>query len=117
MSIFEQIKSMFTGRENTPEPEELSSAEQLLVSNTSWPFKIRGTLSIIDAGSIDENDFPHWTIGEFELENVDGKVLVEFRGDTLRNAGITDEFEYGDPLTLLVNPSFEEYYQVVSIED
>lgn len=117
MSIFEQVKSMFAGRENPPKPEELSPAEQLLESNTDWPFKIRGTLSIIDAGSIDEDDFPHWTIGIIELENVDGKILVEFRGDTLRNAGITDEFEYGDPLTLLVNPSVEEYYQVVSIEN
>ena len=116
MNIFEKIKSLLSSREKPLELEEISPAELLLESNTVWPFKISGTLSIIDVGSVDEYDFPHWTIGEFEIENVEGSILVEFKGDTLKNAGITDEFEYEDPLTILVELSIEEYYQVKSIE-
>lgn len=117
MNIFKKIKSLLSPKDKPLELEEKSPAEQLLESNTVWPFKISGTLSIIDAGSVDEDDFPHWTIGEFDIENVEGSILVEFKGDTLKNVGITDEFEFENPLTILVKPSIEEYYQVESIEN
>ena len=85
--------------------------EARLQENNEWPVKLTGTLEIIDAGSFN-GDFAEWAIGEFEVADNGGDILVEFKGKTLKLAGIDLTFEYSDPITLWVNYEIEQYYQV-----
>ena len=84
-------------------------------ANTSKrPLKFSGSLEITDA--VVDDTGPIWAVGLLVVENSTGDILVEFNGNVLQEAGITDEFEYPEIITLWLNDAKNEFYQVTKIE-
>jgi hypothetical protein len=86
-------------------------------SNTTWPYKLTGNLDIIDAAAGDnDSDTPDWIIGSITNPSNNEDILVEFKSDAARSSGYTMNFNYKNPVTLWVNESVNEYYQVERVE-
>ncbi len=88
--------------------------EKQFESNSQRPLEFSGSLDIIDA-SFDDNG-PTWAIGTLAVENSSDEILVEFNGKVLQKAGVTEEFDYQETVTLWLNDAKNEYYQVSKME-
>ena len=95
---------------------DVNPAEEYLQTNREWPIKIRGSIYLLDCGS-EENDFAHWAIATFEIEGMDGAILVEFKGDLLQKENVNIEFKFNNLVSLWVNPAVNEYYQVTDFKN
>jgi len=95
--------------------DELTGYEKQLAHSEEWPQKIEGSFYLLDA---DEGNgkYASWAIGTFEPKGTGESILVEFRGDVLKLAGIDLEFEHPDPMVILVNQPIKMYFQVDKIE-
>jgi hypothetical protein len=86
-------------------------------SNTIWPYKLTGEFDVIDAAvGNNDSDTPDWIIGTITNPSNNEDVLVEFKSKAAQNSGFTMEFNYKNPVTLWVNESVNEYYQVERVE-
>ena len=103
-----------TGCESESDTAEVNRAEEMMLENNNWPKKLTGNVDVLDSGSY-EGDFAYWAIAIFEVSDPPGDILIEFRGDILKKAGIDSNFEFTNPVSITVNQAVEEYYQVVSI--
>ncbi len=82
-----------------------------VLTSTSYPIEISGTLDIIDAG-VGDSDYAHWALGSIAITNTDYEILVELEQKVLRQAGVDLDFEYGNPVTLWVNRPVDDIYPV-----
>ena len=82
-----------------------------LINKNKWPQKVTGTFSYVDSGSYD-GDYAMWAIGILELPNSEESILIEFKGNVLKVAGIDHEFGVPDPLTVEVEAPIDRYFQV-----
>ncbi|WP_270944420.1 hypothetical protein [Vibrio parahaemolyticus] len=51
----------------------------------------------------------------FEPLGTSERILVEFNGNTLKNAGIDLSFEFPEPVTFVINQEQNRYFQVEEI--
>ena len=97
--------------------DNISTLEETLANNNKWPYKLVGSLNIIEAAERGDNpDIPEWVIGILSPIGTQEEILVEFKGNVPKEAGFTMDFEYSDPITLWIGPSINEYYQVAKVE-
>jgi len=95
----------------------LSTTPSGIESNTSWPYKIIGHLDIIDAAVGDsDSDTPDWIIGSITNPHNNEDILVEFKSGAAQSSGYTMDFNIKNPVTLWVNESVSDYYQVDRVE-
>jgi hypothetical protein len=60
--------------------------ENLLESNTTWPYAIEGVLDIIKAGGLEESEYPHWAVGFLIAPGSGNGLLIEI-GEGIANEG------------------------------
>ena len=88
--------------------------EKELADSKVWPQTISGSLYIVDAGSFN-GDYAEWAIGHLEIPGKEESISLEFKGEVLKEAGISLEFELPDSLTVEINPPIERYFQVIRV--
>ena len=96
--------------------DRLSGYEKKLADSTEWPQVIEGSFYLLDADQGDGN-YANWAIGTFEPMGTDESILIEFKGNTLKEADIDLDFDYPYPLVISVNKPINMYFQVVRIEN
>lgn len=93
---------------NTPETatstHEGISAK--LLSNTSWPYEVSGTISILDAG-VGDSDYANWAIGSITVDGED--ISIDFETSVLMDAGVDLDFNFKEPTSIMLGEPKEEY--------
>ena len=88
--------------------------EKSLSDSREWPQKIVGTFYFLDS-DLGDGTYAEWAIGTFEPLDTSESILVEFKGNTLKNAGIDLNFEFPKPVTLVINQHQNMYFQVEKV--
>lgn len=101
---------------NSGDTNSLSTTNSGIESNTSWPYKLTGHLDIIDAAGDVDSGTPDWIIGSITNPDNNEDILVEFNTSAAQSSGYTMDFDFKNPVTLWVNESVSEYYQVERVE-
>jgi len=88
--------------------------EKELIDNDIWPQTISGTFTLLDS-DLGDGKYAEWAIGTLDVQGKNDGVLIEFRGNVLKKAGIDLEFNIPDPVTVSVESPKEMYFQVQGI--
>ncbi len=88
--------------------------EKSLSDSKEWPQEIVGTFYFLDS-DLGDGTYAEWAIGTFEPLGTSESILVEFNGNTLKNAGIDLSFEFPKPVTFVINQPHNMYFQVEKI--
>jgi hypothetical protein len=103
------ILSIFLSACDVPE-----GYEKELIENDTWPQVVSGTFSFLDSDTGD-GKYAEWAIGIIDVPSKSDSILIEFRGNVLKDAGIDLEFNVPDPVTLSIGPPKERYFQVQGV--
>ena len=110
---------MACGGESSSGTSDVSSTlEKTLLSNTSWPVKLLGTLDIVEAGGYGESEYPNWAVGSFITSDDDYGVSIKIGEGVVENDNI--DIDSGEEVYVWLSSPVKEYgvqtFPVVKIE-
>lgn len=60
--------------------------ETVLEANTTWPYETEGVLDIVEAGGLEESEYPHWAVGFLLAPGAGDGLLIEI-GEGIASEG------------------------------